>query len=303
MDENKVFADDKNESGSDVAQSIVAEQTSLTGAQLNIDEPKMQSEVKTPTSQPVASHNANISPVSESVDPPAQPIGEQPYPPQNNGFVPNMPAQPMNQQSPQQNPFVPGANQIPPKNRPVQPVNTYAQQQYNVPPAPQYGSTAQPQQQYNVPPAPQYGSTAQPQYNAPQAPQYGNVNAQPYGYQPYGYPQKPPANGLAIAAMVCGICSIALFWGIYTGIILGILGVVFGFVARSRGNKKGFTLAGIITGFIGIALTIVMIFAIIFSIIGYSDSYDSYEDGYGNYDYYDEYDEYSDFEFDFDFEY
>jgi hypothetical protein len=83
---------------------------------------------------------------------------------------------------------------------------------------------------------------------------------QPYGYQPYGampYAGHRPTNGMAIASLICSCVGI---------ILLGIpcvLGVIFGFIARSqirRGNNvqqgSGLALAGIIVGFVVIGLVI-----------------------------------------------
>ena len=63
-------------------------------------------------------------------------------------------------------------------------------------------------------------------------------------------------NGLAIAALICGICGFLLF-------IPGILGIIFGFIARSQirksnGQQKGsgMALAGIIVGFVWVALIV-----------------------------------------------
>jgi len=66
-------------------------------------------------------------------------------------------------------------------------------------------------------------------------------------------------NGLAIAALVCGIAGFIFF-------IPGALGVIFGFIARaqikkSNGTQKGggMALAGIIVGFAWLALLVLII--------------------------------------------
>ncbi len=81
------------------------------------------------------------------------------------------------------------------------------------------------------------------------------------GYPAYGYGQPSPyptaigkkTNGLAIASLVCGIAGIIF--------IPAVLGVVFGFVARSQIRQspgtqggEGLALAGIILGFAWIVL-------------------------------------------------
>jgi hypothetical protein len=63
--------------------------------------------------------------------------------------------------------------------------------------------------------------------------------------------------------MVCGILSIPTAFFIWVGIILGILGVVFGAVGLTRARQTGVNLgaakAGIITGAIGIVASIVWV--------------------------------------------
>ena len=77
---------------------------------------------------------------------------------------------------------------------------------------------------------------------------------QPYGYG-YGYgpgPQK--TNGLAIAALVCGLVGLLFFPP-----ILGPLALIFGLVALNQINKsggtqkgKGMAIAGVVLGPIAI---------------------------------------------------
>lgn len=62
-------------------------------------------------------------------------------------------------------------------------------------------------------------------------------------------PATVPGKGLGIASLVCGIVSFFCF-----GVILGILAVVFGGVAKSKGYKGGMATAGIVLGIIGLAL-------------------------------------------------
>lgn len=119
----------------------------------------------------------------------------------------------------------------------------------------------------------------------------------PAAPQPYGYGAVPPmvlpeASG-ATPAMVLGIISLvvvplACCCGIGAGasIILGLIAVVFGIMARNRVNASGGTLggggkamAGIITG--GIAVALAVIGAIIYialiassgSIVNYLNSF------------------------------
>jgi len=85
----------------------------------------------------------------------------------------------------------------------------------------------------------------------------------PYGYgqqMPYGAPVTKKTNGLAIASLVCS-CAGILFFG-----VPGIVGIVFGFVARSQIRRSngaqggaGLALAGIIVGFAWIVILTLII--------------------------------------------
>ena len=99
---------------------------------------------------------------------------------------------------------------------------------------------------------------------APQRPPMQQGYQQGYqqqGYQPApaGYAQKPasvPGKGLGIASMVCGIVSFFVF-----GIVLGILAVVFGAMAKNKGYTGGMATTGLVLGCVGLGLSILMIFA------------------------------------------
>ena len=100
-----------------------------------------------------------------------------------------------------------------------------------------------------------------PAYPGPAAAQ-GGAGQYPYYCQPaaYGVPVGKKTNGLAIASLVCS-CAGILFFG-----VPGILGIIFGFVARSQIRRSngsqggdGLALAGIIVGFAWIAILIVII--------------------------------------------
>ncbi|MGH9096108.1 MAG: DUF4190 domain-containing protein [Acidimicrobiales bacterium] len=100
------------------------------------------------------------------------------------------------------------------------------------------------------------------------APSYGPPPAGGYAYPAtgtgdYGYTGVPKNNGLAIAAMVCSF----FFWVWGLGAVLGIL---FGFIARSQIKKsngtqrgEGMALAGIIIGFAGIVIGIILIIVVV----------------------------------------
>lgn len=71
------------------------------------------------------------------------------------------------------------------------------------------------------------------------------------------YTQNPnEGQGLAIAGFVCSLVSIFCF-----GIILGILGIVFSGIAKSKGYRGGLATAGIVMGIIGLVGAIIVAIA------------------------------------------
>ena len=117
--------------------------------------------------------------------------------------------------------------------------------------APQQGQPQNPNYGY----APQQGQPQNPNYGY--APQQGQPQAPNYGYAPQqpGQP-KPvaPAQGLAIAALVLGIVSFFCL-----PIVTGTLGIVFGGMAKGKGNRSGMATAGIVCGAIGVGLWLIML--------------------------------------------
>jgi Domain of unknown function (DUF4190) len=123
-------------------------------------------------------------------------------------------------------------------------------------------------------PQPPYGQ--QPQYGQPQGyPQQGypqpgyqqqGYPQYPYGQQGYGYPPPPKTgnNGLAIAAMICGICG-------FLCLIPGVVGIILGAAAlprikRSQQSGRGMAIAGIVVGSLWIVAFILLL------IIGHDNS-------------------------------
>lgn len=113
--------------------------------------------------------------------------------------------------------------------------------------------------------SPPPGSGAPPGYGPPYAGSpYG---APPYSQPPYSQPYGAAvgqSNGLGIAALVCGILSIILCWTVVGGVILGILGIVFGVVGRRRANRGdasngGMAIGGAICGAAGLVLVALLI--------------------------------------------
>ena len=83
-----------------------------------------------------------------------------------------------------------------------------------------------------------------PVYNAPyQAPVQNAVPVQPVAQ---------PGKGFAIAGMVCGIVSLVLVC--LFPLITGLLGIIFGSVAKTKGFKGGMATAGIACGAVGLGL-------------------------------------------------
>ena len=103
-------------------------------------------------------------------------------------------------------------------------------------------------------------------------PQYGpqGMYQQPY---PQPYPeQTQPGNGLAIASLVLGICSIPLaFFFSIGGIVCGIIGLVLASMAKKRGNFSGMRTGGLICSIIGLVVSIAFfIFTIVALVMAFS---------------------------------
>ncbi len=80
-------------------------------------------------------------------------------------------------------------------------------------------------------------------------------------------------NGMALAAMVLGIISLALFWTGWLGLICGVLAIIFAIVANNKikadadlaptaGKAKG----GLIMGIIGSVLAVIWIILIMMAV-------------------------------------
>ncbi|WP_405422688.1 DUF4190 domain-containing protein [Streptomyces erythrochromogenes] len=119
------------------------------------------------------------------------------------------------------------------------------------------------------PPSAVYGyPAAQPGYGYPGDAGYPGYPAQqgypfPGAYQPYG---RPPSNGFGITALVLGILAVVGCITSFIAVGLGIGAVVFGALGKGKANRGeadngGMALAGIILGAIGIALGLLMLFA------------------------------------------
>lgn len=73
-------------------------------------------------------------------------------------------------------------------------------------------------------------------------------------------------DGLAVASMVLGILSICSAWFIL-GIIPAILAVIFGLVVlcsmRRRQNGHGMAIAGLVTGSVGVIISVIILLLVI----------------------------------------
>ena len=85
--------------------------------------------------------------------------------------------------------------------------------------------------------------------------QHQHPGQYPQGQPPYGGGNQgsQPSDGLATAALVCGIISI-FFWGY----ILGVLAIIFATVAKKNGNTSPKATAGLVLGIIGTGMWILI---------------------------------------------
>ena len=126
------------------------------------------------------------------------------------------------------------------------------------------------------PPPPQQPPQQYP-YPYPPAP-YGGGGYPPPPPQPYaGYTPPPtgPRNGLGVASLVIAIVGLLSSFSVAGGVILGIVAVIIGFVARGRvrkgeANNGGVALAGIVLGFVAMiaGLAFIAIWVGVFNEVG-----------------------------------
>ena len=155
-----------------------------------------------------------------------------------------------NQGAASQGSYTPGDYSQPGPSPYGQPPSPYNQSQYN---QGQYNQSQYNQAQYNQAPYQQ-----QP---------YGQQN--PYG-QPAYYAMPTQPKGLSIASMCCGI---ATFVGFGFFILPQIAAVILGHLALNREPAgKGMAIAGLIMGYVGVAITVVVLI-FFFAAIGASSRY------------------------------
>jgi hypothetical protein len=157
-------------------------------------------------------------------------------------------------------PNTPDEQNVPPASGPVPPApDTPVPPAHEQPAPPPYNPPAPPaygQQGYGEPPASgQFGPPVPP-------PPYGQPPAGPY-VPAYGAPPVAKTPVLSILSLITGILGILTSF-FYIGFLLGAAGVVLGFIARRKEPaSKGLWLTGIITGFVGVAGTILFIIVIV----------------------------------------
>lgn len=137
------------------------------------------------------------------------------------------------------------------------------------------------------------GNTAnqqQPNFSG-QFQQQSTAGQSPYTYNDtYSTPNTPltndKSNGLGIASLILGICSIAICCCYGVGAIPAIIGLILG-ILQNKKNANGIATAGIVLGIIGILLNVVwLIYMIIFLsedglqdfVNEFSSNYEYYED-------------------------
>lgn len=152
----------------------------------------------------------------------------------------------------------------------------YEQPSYGQPPygqdagTQQAGAHGQPQGAYG---ADTYGAGAQHPGSYEQQGPYGQPTGaygQPlggygaYGQQPGAYvtgagAPRPASNGLAIAALVCGVIALLLSFMPFIGlvsVVIGAAAIITGVLGLRRGQSKGMSIAGIVTGALGLLISI-----------------------------------------------
>ncbi|KQQ05193.1 MULTISPECIES: DUF4190 domain-containing protein [unclassified Rathayibacter] len=151
-----------------------------------------------------------------------------------------------------------------------------------VPPAPPAATQPPATQAPTAPQAPSsYAADVPPAPPAYGAPAYGSpAGAVPPGYAYAPAPAAPPRT-LSLIGMILGIAGLAITifaWGF--GFILSAPAVVLGFLGRRREPAaRGFALTAIITGFAGIAVSLIylaitiVIFAVALGAAGSSSGY------------------------------
>ncbi|MFF2030911.1 DUF4190 domain-containing protein [Arthrobacter sp. NPDC058192] len=192
------------------------------------------------------------------------PEGQQPTLrlPDHQPDVPRQPAPPSGQEhggSATQHFAQPGSPAQPDYTQSGYPQQPYTGQQ---PGQDHYGRPAQDQGQYSSPYPPVYGQPGQSYGESSPYAQPGSYNA--YG-QPSYYGASPAPKTLSIASMCCGIAALVGF-GFF--LLPQLAAVILGHLAlRREPAGRGMAIAGLVMGYVGIAVTI-LVLVIIGLVIG-----------------------------------
>lgn len=129
------------------------------------------------------------------------------------------------------------------------------------------------------PTPPTYGSPTPPPAPPTPPPAYGAAPQQPYGAAPAGpYATAPVVpKTLSLIGMIAGIVGVVVsIFGLGFGFIFSAAAVVLGFLGKSREPAaRGFWLTAIITGFVGIAISVIILIGFIV-LFAYASSADTY---------------------------
>lgn len=98
-----------------------------------------------------------------------------------------------------------------------------------------------------------YGANGQPLGG------YGAYGQQPGAYVTGAGAPGPASNGLVIAALVCGVIALLLSFMPFIGLVsvlIGAAAIITGVLGLRRGQSKGMSIAGIVTGALGLLISI-----------------------------------------------
>jgi hypothetical protein len=102
------------------------------------------------------------------------------------------------------------------------------------------------------------------QQHSDQQDPYGQGYPGGNGYNEYGYPQKKPANGPAIAALVTGLISMCCCFCPYVSLPCAIAGIITAILSRKTGGMNAMAIVGLITSIIGLIIAAFMIIYLVY---------------------------------------
>jgi hypothetical protein len=150
-----------------------------------------------------------------------------------------------------------GSGDEPPPDTHDQPPS-YSTQGQDIPAPPLYDPPLYNPAQYSQPASP-YEQQYDYQYGQQYSSQYGQQYPSPYG-QPSYYGAAPQPKGLSIASLCCGI---AIYLGFGFFILPQLAAVILGHLAlRREPSGRGFAIAGLVMGYLGLVLTVLAIVGI-----------------------------------------